>query len=265
MINPEEGMNVETKKRNIADTHTHILPHFDDGSQSSAESFSMLRELYLQGVDSVIMTPHFYATDEEPISFIERREAAVSRFLGRIGELLENAVEREGANIPKIYLGAEVEFFNAMCICTMLDRMCICGTRYLLVEMPFDHWTSSMIEELCAIKNRFGIIPVIAHIERYFSFFNPSMLDDLISEGIMVQSNAESFLRLSSRRRALQMLESGRIHLIGSDCHNINKRAPNMGDAIEVIEKRLGVDAIERLCENSKEILAQATPVWNGK
>lgn len=260
-------MNVEIKKRNIADIHTHILPHFDDGSRSSAESFLMLRKLYSQGVDSVVLTPHFYATEDNPISFIERREAAAGHLLSRIGELSDGA-EGEGESevcIPRIYLGAEVEFFGAMSFCTTLDRMCMGGTRYLLIEMPFDKWTTTMLEELYAIKNRRSLVPVIAHIERYFSFFKPSMLDDLLDEGIMVQSNAEAFLQFSSRRRALQMLESGRIHFLGSDCHNMGKRAPNVGEAIEVIEKRLGACATERLCENGRELLSGATPVWSGK
>ena len=122
-----------------------------------------------------------------------------------------------------------------------------------------------MLEELYSIKNRRSLVPVIAHIERYFSFFKPSMLDDLLDEGIMVQSNAEAFLQFSSRRRALQMLESGSIHFLGSDCHNMGKRAPNVGEAIEVIEKRLGACAIERLCENGRELLSGATPIWSGK
>ena len=260
-------MSTEIKAYSIADIHTHILPRFDDGSESSAMSFEMLRKICAQGIASVVLTPHFYATRDEADLFVERRDGTAAHLVAKLAEYVDGARAKANMDttLPSIYLGAEVAFFNGMSLCSELDMMCIRGTKYLLVEMPFDNWTSAMVQELkMIIKNR-GIIPIIAHIERYFSLFKTSMLDGMIEEGVMIQSNADAFVKFVTCRRALQMLESGRIHLIGSDCHNINKRAPNMGDAIEVIEKRLGVDAIERLCENSKEILWGAIPIWNGK
>lgn len=258
-------MSTETRRTEIADIHTHILPGFDDGSRSSAESFAMLSELYRQGVGRVVVTPHFYARRDEPDLFVKSRDAAAEHLVGRIGELIADAgAHGEGdIRLPDIYLGAEVTFFNAISICPELDRMCIRGTRYLLVEMPFDNWTGAMLQELYVIKNKLGITPIIAHIERYFSLFNRDMLDEMISEGMLVQSNAEAFLHLGTRRRALKLLEDGRIHLLGSDCHNTEKRAPNIKDALDVIEKKLGTDVIDKLCESGRSILESAEPIWS--
>ncbi len=256
-------MSTETRRTEIADIHTHILPRFDDGSGSSAESFSMLAELYRQGVGRVVLTPHFYARRDEPDLFVSSRDAAAEHLVSRIGELLaETQADGKGEiGLPSIYLGAEVAFFHAMSICPELEMMCIRGTRYLLVEMPFDRWSSAMLGELYTIKKKRRITPIIAHIERYFSLFSRGMLDEMISNGILVQVNAEAFLRMGTRRRALKLLEDGKMHLLGSDCHNMDKRAPNIGSALEVIGAKLGSGMIDRLCENSQEILGDAKPI----
>ena len=44
----------------MIDFHTHILPGMDDGCKSVAESLWMLRQEQQQGVDTVVLTPHYY-------------------------------------------------------------------------------------------------------------------------------------------------------------------------------------------------------------
>ena len=240
------------------DVHTHILPRFDDGSKSSAESLDMLRALALQGAEGVIATPHFYARRDEPEEFVESRRSTAEHLAARVKE----AAEESGERFPRIYLGAEVEYFSAMSICPVLDELCIGGTKYLLCEMPFDRWTAAMLDELFVIKNKRGITPIIAHIERYFSAMKPSMIDEMIAEGFLIQSNAEAFLGFG-KGKVLKLLEEGKIHLLGSDSHNMGKRAPNMAAAFEVIEKKLGAETVERLCQKSIEVFGEAKAIYS--
>ena len=44
----------------MTDQHTHILPGMDDGSRSPEMSLELLRAEAAQGVDTVILTPHYY-------------------------------------------------------------------------------------------------------------------------------------------------------------------------------------------------------------
>lgn len=250
------------EKNKLSDIHTHILPKFDDGSSKSSESLEMLRSLYEQGVGRVVATPHFYASKDEPRAFLSRRDEAESHLAKRLDQLLRINGSIANDGLPTLYIGAEVEFFNAMSFCPELDGMCIRGTKYLLVEMPFDKWTGAMLEELYRLKKKRGINPIIAHIDRYFRFFTPGMLDGMISNGILIQCNAEAFLKLGTRGRALQLLDSGKIHLLGSDCHNMQSRRPRVADACQVIEKRLGSSPIKRLCKTGEELLACAEPFW---
>jgi protein-tyrosine phosphatase len=242
----------------FVDTHTHILPRFDDGSRSSSESLDILRELYSQGARGVIATPHFYARRDEPDEFVKSRRATAEHLVRKIEETAADSGER----FPSVYLGAEVEYFSAMSICPTLDEMCISGTRYLLCEMPFDSWTEAMMTELLVIKNKRNIIPVIAHIERYFSLFKPSMLDEMIASGFLIQSNAEAYLGFG-KGKALKLLSEGKIHLLGSDSHNMEKRAPNMAAAFDVIEKKLGAETVERLCRKSIEVFKDAKAIYS--
>ena len=54
---------------------------------------------------------------------------------------------------------------------------------------------------------------------------------------------------------ALRMLNAGLIHLIGSDCHNLLDRAPNMEFAIQLIQRKLGPDTINRIRAHESEVL----------
>jgi len=60
----------------LTDLHTHILPGMDDGARNVAMSLAMLEAERAQGVDTVVLTPHFYREREDAERFLQRREAA---------------------------------------------------------------------------------------------------------------------------------------------------------------------------------------------
>ena len=63
----------------------------------------------------------------------------------------------------------------------------------------------------------------------------------------MVQANASFFLHGSTRALALKLLRQDKIHLLGSDCHNLTTRPPLLGEAIGVIRQKLGEEVLERI------------------
>jgi len=115
--------------------------------------------------------------------------------------------------------------------------------------------TDEAKEELIAIKNVRGLTPVIAHIERYASYQDPNALYRLLESGVLMQANAGFFTGRFSRRRALGMLSQGLIHVIGSDCHNITSRPPQIGRAAQIIEKRFGSECLDHISEFTRDIL----------
>lgn len=216
----------------ITDFHTHILPGIDDGSPNVEVSLQMLRELAGQGVGRVVATPHFYANYNSPERFLRKRAAAI--------EELTEAV-REKPNLPQLCYGAEVYFFNGISECEALPELAISGTKCLLLEMPFSRWSDSMYRQILQIHERFGLIPVIAHVDRYLRPFRTNEVFARLSElPVVVQANADFFTERSSRRKAIRLLKDGHIHLLGSDCHNMTNRKPNLGQARQIIAEAAG-------------------------
>lgn len=60
---------------------------------------------------------------------------------------------------------------------------------------------------------------------------------------------------LRARRKLLKYLDSGRIDLIGSDCHNLGTRPPDYADGAAVIVKKFGDSALQALIQNAHTLL----------
>lgn len=233
----------------ITDFHSHILPGIDDGSASLEESIALLRLEAEQGITHVVATPHFYARHDTPEAFLQRRREAELR--------LREEMERH-VGLPRLSVGAEVHFFPGMSSSEALLQLTIDQKWCILLEMPEVRWTESMYRELEEIRARLGLTPIIAHIDRYIGPLHtgdiPRKLEQL---PVLVQANASFFRKASTRRMALKMLQKDQIHLLGSDCHNLTTRVPNLGAAVRTIEHHLGTTALERIAAYQQSVLEE--------
>ena len=231
----------------IVDFHSHILPGIDDGSADLEESLELLRLSARQGVSHMVATPHFYPRHDAPERFLRRREEAK--------QLLRNAV-REMPELPDFTVGAEVYFFSGISDSELISALTIEEKKCILIEMPPSPWKESHYRELEGIYTKHGIVPIIAHVDRYIRPFHthgiPQRLEEL---PVLVQANASFFLNSSTRRMALRMLKKEQIHLLGSDCHNLTSRRPNLQAAVEIIEQKLGMDAIRHIRYHQSQVL----------
>lgn len=230
----------------MLDIHTHILPAVDDGSRSIAQSILMLKEEAAQGVDTVVLTPHYDAKHESPAEFSLRRTAARE-------ELMDALTKHE--DMPKLFYGAEVAFFEGISRVEDLDLLCIGDTNVMLVEMPFCSWNRRMISELDMLQQVRGVKPVLAHIERYRTFQAAGVFEELREKGVWLQSNTSFFLRWQTSRLAAGMLKRGLIHFVASDCHDLVHRPPNLRIAMNKIEKKLGEETMSFLQRNNRLLL----------
>lgn len=212
----------------MTDFHSHILPQVDDGSESIEESLMMLEALSTQGVHRVVATPHFYANDESVGRFLERRQQAY--------DLLNNSSSEN----PQIILGAEVKFYDGISRLDELKSLCVQGTKLLLLEMPFSKWTEYTVRELIDISSDGRVTVVLAHFDRYLSFQSSEVWYRLLDSGILMQMNADYINNFFSRHKAISFFKKGTVHFLGSDCHNMNYRAPDIGKAISILEKKFG-------------------------
>ena len=224
---------------NVIDFHTHILPKIDDGSKSVAESIEMLKTEASQGIRHIVATPHFYAQHDNLDRFLQRREEA---------EKALRAAIQNYSGLPAVSVGSEVHYFSGMSDSDAVSALTIEGGTHILIEMPQSPWNESMYRELERLYTKQGLFPIIAHVERYIGRFRTYGIPKRLMElPVLVQANAEFFTNKKTTSMALRMLEKEHIHLLGSDCHNMKTRKPNLAEACNLIADRLGESAIKRI------------------
>ena len=212
------------RRGTVTDIHCHILPQVDDGAESLEDALEMARMAAESGVTHLIATPHCnlpYASDKNYASAL---------LMERVLSLQEQIRQ---AGIPlSLYPGCEV-------LCTpevpKLIRqgklLTLANSNYLLVEFFFDEDLSYMDDMLSAIAAE-GLIPVIAHPERYDSIqHSPYVVERWFRNGYIIQLNKGSILGRLGRRAqgtADWILGSGLAHVVASDAHSPVMRTPDM-------------------------------------
>lgn len=231
----------------MIDFHSHILPGIDDGSAALEESIRMLQMEAEQGITHVVCTPHFYPRYDTPDAFLARRD--------RAEEALRREMEKY-PGLPEISVGAEVYYFRGICNSDLMKQLTIRGKSCIMIEMIASPWHSHVYEELKHIYHRWELTPVIAHVDRYISPLHTHGIPERLAElPVLVQANAEFFLNRKTAGMAMRLLRDDKIQLLGSDCHNLSDRKPNLGEAVCVIETRLGTTVVERICDYSHRAL----------
>lgn len=227
----------------MTDLHTHILPGIDDGAKSAEESVEMLRMQQSQGVHTVVLTPHFYPHQEDVSTFLARREEA----MGQLRECMD-ARPLDAPLLPRLLLGAEVLWRSDLNEEDGLDKLCIEGTKNLLLELPFVPWNVQLIDQLYDMMGRTGITPIIAHLERYIPMQPQKLVQEILELGVPVQISAEILSHPFMRREAMKLLKKGQAHLLASDCHDCTQRMPNLAAGIEIVRRKLGNAIAQELC-----------------
>ena len=235
----------------MIDFHTHILPGIDDGSKDIQMTEQMLEREAASGVTLIYATPHFYAHRTGVNSFLDKRAASFQKV---------DALLATRSDLPAIKLGAEVYYFRGMGKAEQTPHLCVEGTDVLLLEMPFEQWTDEVYRDVRELVQRRGLKVVLASVERYTVFQKDrDVWDRIMDLPVTIQMNAGSFLKFGMTRhfcRNLLRQEAGRV-IIGSDCHNLTSRQPNLGQAMDFIRQKEGADMVRIIEETEKKLLCQ--------
>ena len=232
----------------MIDYHCHILPKMDDGPDRLSECLTMLRHSKEQGVEVMVSTSHFYADEDYPAQFVERRNAAFRR--------LREAMGRNTDSYPLIVLGAEVLYFPGISQAQDIEKLTIGSGRTILVEPPMAPWSDAMLDEIVELGENLHCQPVVAHVDRYMRMLKDKrLIDRVLERNLLVQVNASWFLDPGTVKSAVRSLKQGKIHLIGSDCHNLLSRSPNLGQARQQAEAYGAAAEFEELRRNAVRLL----------
>lgn len=197
------------------DSHTHCLPHIDDGASDTETAIRMLQELSRQRIETAVLTSHYYPSSESIDHFLKTRERMYNRV-------------KKAVDIPRLRLGAEVYLEREMDK-ENIGKLCIEGTDRLLIELPFLPMSSWVIEEIENMYYISGCKPILAHLTRYLPYFDDGVFRELVSlPEVMVQVNVDSLGNRKARKYVYEWVEQGVPILLGSDCHNMKDRRPNL-------------------------------------
>ncbi|MCR5635892.1 MAG: hypothetical protein K6F76_01750 [Clostridiales bacterium] len=233
------------------DIHTHLLPCMDDGSKSVQESITLINRLKVYGVDAIAFTPHYYSNRESVERFIERRDKAAADSIHQF---------------PKdvIYtLGAEVFVTDLLFSADDISPLCYSNTNYMLTELSYDITVKRACDLVERLRSNYGVIPVIAHVERYPEVLSLKGVSALVNAGALVQTNIDSLLcGYFQRKKLIKILDSGLISFLGTDTHSLKKRCPDFAECSRKIINYCGKDfytncmqMAQRLFVNKGDIL----------
>ena len=205
----------------MTDLHCHILPGIDDGAKDVSVSLELLHKEYEDGVRNIAFTSHFNSERTTVEAFLEKRAAAYARLTEAL---------KEAPMDFRFKLGSEVYFSPKLC---ELDAKALCmgDTAYMLIEFPTTHKPHFIKQTLYALQEQ-GILPLIAHIERYpYVLDDPTLLYEWVAAGAYAQINAGALLQDAKLRKKLcKFISWGLVHVLSTDTHSPDKApAPDGG------------------------------------
>lgn len=210
----------------MIDIHCHILNGIDDGARDIETSVHMCRIAEQNGIKHIVATPHTNTVDNIE-RFIEARDERL--------HTLRKQVEMRGIKV-NLYPGAEVYVDDDVFFSNNLRRLAINGSKYILVEFSFRESKISKIHSYLNEITNMGLIPIIAHPERYELFqFDYDAINDLARKGAIFQINASSLASMDGPQEfelAYSMAYNGVASFIGTDAHSVHHRPNNLMEMI---------------------------------
>ena len=193
----------------MIDIHCHILPGVDDGSRSKEESLAMIRRAVEVGIDRIVCTPHYCDS-----SFSQKD-------VTKAFEWFREEADKAGVSA---HLGYEIHWrkVSELGIETIADHV-IEDTEFALVEFSMNSEIGQLeLRSLWKLRGQ-GIIPIIAHPERYRAIQENLLLaDELKDAGCLMQmsTNVIGAGMFSPARKACKhMLKHDLYDYISSDAH----------------------------------------------
>ena len=228
------------------DIHSHVIWGVDDGAETKEETFRMLREAVEDGIDRIICTPHV-----TPGVY----EFPMERFLENFYEATEYT-RKEGLPLQLFY-GAEL-LWTEMTPRLLRERQVptMAGTKHAMIEFSPTDTRDKIFDALQKVA-RAGIIPIIAHMERYPAIREIEQVQEMKSRfRAMVQINARSLTRkMPFFRRSFfdGIFKEGLVDFVATDTHAMPGRETCMRAGMTALKEKYG-EVTERRIREMPEI-----------
>ncbi len=208
------------------DLHTHILPSVDDGSQSVEESLEIINYLYSKGITDIVLTSHYIKNTNYSHNQISRDR-----------QFKELCTRLTNQNV-RLYLGNEVYLCEDVIeLLESHEISTINNTRYMLIELPLTGYLNNLQNILWEVSN-YGIIPIIAHPERYqFLQKDKRRIRELLEFNCLLQCNVDSITGKYGKKAQKLMkwlLKNNLVQFVATDTHYVDE-----DDVIDISYKKL--------------------------
>ncbi len=225
----------------MIDIHSHIIPEVDDGARSWEMAVRMCHMAAQDGIEHMVATPHANADYEYDREWLRVR--------------LDELRRRSGGR-PGLSLGCDFHFSqeNLASLAESPHRFTIEDTPYLLVEFSDLSIPPSTSDDLSKLLKR-GLIPIITHPERNLLLQRkPERVLDWARLGCAVQVTASAVTGRwgeKAKKIALGLLDARVVHILASDAHNVDHRAPILSAAREAVTRAYGPQLAQALTEDN--------------
>lgn len=223
------------------DIHSHLLPGVDDGAQSIDESLRLIEQAVDDGIEYIVLTPHFIKNGE----FKLEKKELLKRYIN-----FKSVINDKKLNI-NLFLGNELYIHDELDDLLIKDSICsINATSYILIEFPFTDYKNEYDETLYNISLS-GYKIIIAHPERYqYVRDNIDFCKRWIKEGYLLQCNQNSLFN-GNEKLVVNMIKKGYVSFIASDAHN-EYRPCLLSKAYEKIKNKFSIEIAADLFFNNQ-------------
>ncbi len=197
------------------DMHSHLLPGIDDGLKELEESVAFIKVLQKFGYKKLICTPHILSDlyPNTPQTILPKLK------------LVRDALKKEGVDM-QVEAAAEYMVdhdFAELIAKTPKEELLTINGKYILIEMSYLS-PSPNIDQVIFDLRMMGLIPIIAHPERYNYYHHHFEEYERFRElGCKLQVN---LLSLSGgygphvKKTAEKLLKNQLVDFLGTDMHH---------------------------------------------
>jgi len=242
-------------KRALWDTHSHVLPDFDDGPDTTEGAIAMIKLSAERGVTGIVATPHSISVDNL---------GGIAELNDHVGRLKARIIEH---NVPvELVTGMEIRLFpDAAERLTAGTYLPLNGTHIPLIEFDYTQWANFYDDALFNISLA-GFTPLLAHVERIVPLQeHPERVTAYVDRGYYTQITGISILGgmgSTAQRCAERFLARSQVHVIASDTHTTNgSRQPWPPGIEERLTSLVGEEAAQTLVyDNPTRVVTGGTP-----
>ncbi|MFT8329001.1 MAG: polysaccharide biosynthesis tyrosine autokinase [Oenococcus oeni] len=234
----------------LIDTHAHLLPRSDDGSDSMTTSLQLAKEAVKEGVHTIIASPN--QMDGRYINDANKVLSDVDN--------LNNTLKRVGIDL-EILPGQEIHLSDEFLTAFDQGRLLTLANskKYMLVELPNDSVPTTIHQVISKLREH-NITIVIAHPERNLALLNdPKELNQLARQGALFQVSSPSINGFFGKEVAdfsLAMLRRGFVTLIASETHGITSdQHYHLADAYSISDKLIGEGKTNIIKQNAVRVV----------